>query len=74
MEEINRYTDRFKLVDGCLTEIRLTRKGIVEKKLCNFAPYISEETILDDGVEPDSRIKLRGTHQNGRELPEIEIP
>ena len=37
MEEINRYTDRFKLVDGCLTEIRLTRKGIVEKKLCTFA-------------------------------------
>ena len=74
MEEINRYTDRFKLVDGCLTELRLTRKGIVEKKLCNFAPYITEEITLDDGTEPDTRIKLRGTHQNGRELPEIEIP
>lgn len=73
MDDFNRYSPRFKLVDGCLTEIHMTRSGPAERKLCNFAPYLTEEITLDDGVETSSRIKLRGTHQNGRELPEIEI-
>lgn len=67
------YDPRFHLVDGCLTETRITKQGSSERKLCNFAPYLTEEVSIDDGVETSTRIKLRGVHQSGRELPEIEI-
>ena len=67
------YDPRFHLVDGCLTETRITKQGSSERKLCNFAPYLTEEVTVDDGVETSTRIKLRGVHQSGRELPEIEI-
>lgn len=73
MNETNRYAQQFRVVDGCLMESKISKQGSTERKLCNFAPYLTEEVIVDDGVETSTRIKLRGVHQSGRELPEIEI-
>ena len=68
------YAPAYRVVDGCLLETRNSKQGSYERKLCNFAPWIVSEITLDDGVETTTRIRLRGTHQSGRELPEIEIP
>ena len=73
MEECLRYDPRFHVKDGCLTETRINKQGSTERKLCNFAPYLTEEIKSDDGVQTTTRIKLRGIHQSGRVLPEIEI-
>ena len=68
------YAPAYRVVDGCLLETRNSRNGPYERKLCNFAPWIVSEITLSDGVETTTWIRLRGKHQSGRELPEIEIP
>ena len=68
------YAPAYRVVDGCLLETRNSRNGPYERKLCNFAPWIVSEITLNDGVETTTWIRLRGKHQSGRELPEIEIP
>ena len=68
------YAPAYRVVDGCLLETRNSRHGPYERKLCNFAPWIVSEITLDDGVETTTWIRLRGKHQSGRTLPEIEIP
>ena len=68
------YAPAYRVVDGCLLETRNSRHGPYERKLCNFAPWIVSEITLNDGVETTTWIRLRGKHQSGRELPEIEIP
>lgn len=68
------YAPAYRVVDGCLLETRNSRHGPYERKLCNFAPWIVSEITLNDGVETTTWIRLRGKHQSGRTLPEIEIP
>ena len=68
------YAPAYRVVDGCLLETRNSRHGTYERKLCNFAPWIVSEITLNDSVETTTWIRLRGKHQNGRMLPEIEIP
>ena len=68
------YAPAYRVVDGCLLETRNSRHGPYERKLCNFAPWIVSEITLSDGVETTTWIRLRGKHQSGRTLPEIEIP
>ena len=68
------YAPAYRVVDGCLLETRNSRHGPYERKLCNFAPWIVSEITLNDGAETTTWIRLRGEHQSGRTLPEIEIP
>ena len=68
------YAPAYRVVDGCLLETRNSRHGPYERKLCNFAPWIVSEITLNDGVGTTTWIRLRGKHQSGRLLPEIEIP
>ena len=68
------YAQNYRIKDGCLLEIRSGKQSTYERKLCNFTPWIVSEITLDDGVETTTRIRLRGNHQSGRELAEIEIP
>ena len=68
------YALAYRVVDGCLLETRNSKQGSYERKLCNFAPWIVSEITLNDGVETTTWIRLRGKHQSGRTLPEIEIP
>ena len=69
-----KYAPAYKVVDGCLLETRNSKQGSYVRKLCNFAPWIVSEITLNDGVETTTWIRLRGKHQSGRALPEIEIP
>ncbi len=68
------YAPNYKIVGNCLLEIRNSKQGSYDRKLCNFLPWIVSEITLDDGVETTTRIRLRGVHESGRTLPEIEIP
>lgn len=67
------YGPQFRMHNNCLCEEKYKNGKLVLPKLCNFAPYISKQISLDDGVEPTNRIRLRGIHECGAELPEIEI-
>lgn len=67
------YAPNYKIKDGCLYEIRTTKQGVQERKLCNFTPWIVSEITVDDGVETSTRIRLAAVHESGRTLPEIEI-
>ena len=68
------YAPAYRVADGCLLETRNSRHGPYERKLCNFTPWIVSEITINDGVETTTWIRLRGKHQSGRLLPEIEIP
>ncbi len=74
MTEEPNYAQQYKIVDHCLLETKNSKQGPYDRKLCNFTPWIVTEITRDDGVETTTRIRLRGIHQSGRSLPEIEIP
>lgn len=71
-KQIN-YAPNYKIKNGCLYEIKYTKQGEYDKKLCNFTPWLVSEITVDDGVETSTRIRLAGVHESGRMLPEIEI-
>ena len=64
---------QFEVRNSCLYRLAVRKGKDVWEKVSNFLPYISKEITLDDGVETRTRIALRGFHESGRELPEIEI-
>ena len=68
------YAPSYKVIDHCLLETKNSKQGPYDKKLCNFMPWITSEVTQDDGAQTTTRIRLKGIHQSGRELPEIEIP
>lgn len=68
------YAPNYKVMGNCLYEIKNSKQGPYDKKLCNFTPWLVSEITMDDGVETTSRIRLGGVHETGRTLPEIEIP
>ena len=68
------YAPNYKVIGNCLFEIKNSKQGPYDKKLCNFTPWLVSEITVDDGVETTSRIRLGGIHETGRTLPEIEIP
>lgn len=67
------YAPNYKVIGNCLYEIKNSKQGPYDKKLCNFTPWLVSEITVDDGVETTSRIRLSGIHESGRTLPEIEI-
>lgn len=68
-----KYRGYYEVKNGCLGEVSYSEKGKSWKKLCNFAPYISKEITQYAEKEPTVRVCLRGRHESGRKLPEIEI-
>lgn len=68
------YAQNYKVIGNCLFEIKNSKQGPYEKKLCNFMPWLVSEITVDDGVELTTRIRLGGMHESGRMLPEFEIP
>lgn len=73
-ESLPTYAPSYKVIDHCLLETKNSKQGPYDKKLCNFMPWITSEVTLDDGAQTTTRIRLKGIHQSGRVLPEIEIP
>ena len=68
-----KYSERFQVKKGCLFRDVNDEHGKRLEKLSNFAPYITREITQDDGLETTTRVALRGLHESGKELPEIEI-
>ena len=73
-ENLPTYAPSYKVIDHCLLEIKNSKQGPYDRKLCNFMPWITSEVTLDDGAQTTTRIRLKGIHQSGRNLTEIEIP
>lgn len=69
-----KYAQKYKVKGNCLFEIIPGKSGTIERKLCNLAPEIVREITVDDGAVTTTYVKLRGVHESGRLLPEIEIP
>lgn len=69
-----KYAQKYKAKGNCLYEIVPGKNGTVERKLCNLVPEILCEITVDDGAVTTTYVRLRGVHESGRILPEIEIP
>ena len=69
-----KYAQKYKAKGNCLYEIIPGKSGTVERKLCNLVPEILCEITVDDGAVTTTYVRLRGVHESGRILPEIEIP
>lgn len=74
MTEPPKYAQKYKAKGNCLYEIIPGKSGTVERKLCNLVPEILCEITVDDGAVTTTYVRLRGVHESGRILPEIEIP
>ena len=68
------YAQKYRAKDNRLYETVAGKNGTFERLLCNFVPWITAEITLDDGAETTTWIRLRGIHESGQPLPEIEIP
>lgn len=69
-----KYAQKYLVENNCLFETYPGKNGIVKRKLCNLAPEIVCEVTVDDGAVTTTYVRLRGVHESGRTLPEIEIP
>ena len=74
MTQPPKYAQKYRVEGNCLYEVIRRKNGTVERKLCNFAPEIQCEITVDDGAVTTTYVRLRGVHESGRPLPEIEIP
>lgn len=74
MPQTPKYAQKYKAKGNCLYEIIPGKSGTVERKLCNLVPEILCEITVDDGAVTTTYVRLRGVHESGRILPEIEIP
>ena len=74
MTQPPKYAQKYAVENNCLYETYPGKNGIVKRKLCNLAPEIVCEITLDDGAVTTTYVRLRGVHESGRALPEIEIP
>ena len=74
MTQPPKYAQKYAVENNCLFESYPGKNGIVKRKLCNLAPEIVCEITVDDGAVTTTYVRLRGVHESGRTLPEIEIP
>ena len=74
MTQPPKYAQKYKVKGNCLFEIIPGKSGTIERKLCNLVPEIVREITVDDGAVTTTYVVLRGVHESGRLLPEIEIP
>ena len=68
------YAQKYRIKGNRLYETVAGKNGSFERLLCNFVPWITAEIMLDDGAETTTWIRLRGIHESGHPLTEIEIP
>lgn len=60
--------------DGYLCRTKRTKDGPVKIRLANFDARITEENIVDDGLEVINLYSIEGLLRDNRNLPKIEIP
>lgn len=60
--------------NGCLCYRPPERQDAQGIMLCNFAPRIASEIIVDDGAEVTRKYRIGGTDAYGNEISPVEIP
>lgn len=73
-EKNNLYAPPYTVSGGCLCKETVTKSGESYVRLCNFAPRILCELILDDGVEQKRSYRIGGTDEYGQELRPAVVP
>ncbi len=68
------YSAPYYTENGCLCYLPVGRQDSPGIMLCNFAPRIVREVIVDDGAEKTRRYLIGGTDANGNEISPVEIP
>ncbi len=67
------YPQPYVTQDGYLCKKTEVAGREVIKRLCNFAPYIKEELLLDNGAEQIRYLKIGGVRPTGETLPDLTI-
>ena len=68
------YSAPYYTENGCLWYLPVGRQDSPGIMLCNFAPRIVREVIVDDGAEKTRRYLIGGTDANGNEISPVEVP
>ena len=67
-------TGPYRIEGGRICVAKQTREGPIVVPLCNFSAQVTEETIIDDGVETTRTFQLLGKLENGESLPPARVP
>lgn len=68
------YSVPYYTENGCLCYLPVGRQDSPGSMLCNFAPRIVREVIVDDGAEKTRRYLIGGTDANGNNFTPVEVP
>ena len=68
------YPYPYKVKNNCLYMEQAVKGAQIDRKLCNFFVWITEEVIRHDGLETMILVKIHGIHASGRALPQITVP
>lgn len=60
--------------EGCLSRERTTRDGLVVETLCNFSATITQELVLDNGLDTSRVYVVEGRLGTGQILPPVRVP
>jgi len=64
----------YRIEAGRICVERMTRLGAVTVPLCNFIARVTEELVLDDGVETTRSFAIEGELEDGTRLPLVRVP
>jgi hypothetical protein len=65
--------DIYRVAGGRIVREVMTRDGMLEVPLANFAARIVQQTIIDDGAERRLTLAVEGALSDGTPLPRVEI-
>ena len=68
------YSAPYYTENGCLCYLPVGRQDSPGIMLCNFAPRIVREVIVDDGAEKTRRYLIGGTDANGNNFTPVKVP
>lgn len=68
------YSAPYYTENGCLCYLPVGRQDSPGIMLCNFAPRIVCEVIVDDGAEKTRQYLIGGTDANGNNFTPVEVP
>ncbi len=64
---------RYIAKENCTYAVISKSSNETQKRLCNFVAWIEKEVTIDDGLETHKVLKICGKHQNGDDLPGIDV-
>lgn len=67
------YPSPYSVDNGSLYIEVQSRNGSFLRKLCNFAPYLAGEQIIDDGSQETRFLEVNALHENGTYLRQVKI-